>query len=115
MQAAGNQIKFAIYGTRICAYKTKSVALSGSGDQSVIAAVTGKRIAIVAFVLAGASTSSIYFTDGTTTTGTIPVNATNPSVVPYGGGPWFHGAAGAAISINASVNINGQIIYVETD
>lgn len=102
--------------------KFAAIAAATAGNNSLVSAVTGKKIRVLQiFVLAGAA-GDIYFTSGA---GGTPImgGSTNKIVLPDNGGfvlpfspiGWFETAAGAALNMNASTTgpFGGVVVYIE--
>lgn len=98
------------------AIKYAQIAASGSGTATVVAAVAGKRIRVLAvYVQATTATTSATFKSSTT--------AITPAVLVQGSGPirqafvggCFETAAGEALNVTAGAggDINGFLTYVE--
>ena len=94
-----------------------SVAPSSSGANTLLAAVTGRKIRVLAASISAASAVNVKFQSGTTpdiskliylTTGQLNV------VLPYNPFGWFETAAGALLGCDLSggVVVGMQITYV---
>ena len=97
--------------------KFAAIAASSSGDNTLVAAVTGKKIRAIKYVLVAAGTVSVKFKSGAGTdlTGAMPAAAN--SVIPGDYCPvgQFESAAGSALVLNLSgaVAVTGHLTYVE--
>jgi len=99
----------------------KRVAISGntSGDNTLVAAVTGKRIKVLGMVVV--ATGDVDFrlesgAGGTALTGIIEMAAAgNGFVLPmtFPGYHWVETAAGAALNVelSAGVQVSGALVY----
>ena len=101
-------------------FKFAALNLDASGDQSVVAAVTGKKIRVLEIFMSGSTDDgTILFESGTDTalTGLIPFDVSVPSLnnwhlkAPHG---LFETAAGEALTATcATVTVDGWVKYVE--
>jgi hypothetical protein len=101
----------------------KRVAVSGatSGDNTLVAAVTGKRIKVLALVLCAAAAVDVRLESGaggTALTGVMSLTAGDlrlvwPLAVP--GYHWVETAAGALLNmeLGGAVQVSGVIVYYE--
>ncbi len=101
----------ALYDTQ----QTAIINTAGSGDTVIVAAVTGKRIRVINYVLTAAGVVSVTFRSGTTAlTGAMPL-AANGGISVAGAQPgfWLQTAAGEALnlSLSAAVQVSGHITY----
>ncbi len=96
---------------------TTTVSPASSGDNTVIAAVTGRKIRVLAVTFSASAAVNGKFTSGTTpditglfyfTTGELNVQ------LPYNPFGWFQTAAGALLGFNLSsgTSVALQITYV---
>ncbi len=94
-----------------------TVSFTTSGDNTVVAATTGRRIRVLALHMSVASAVNAKWTSGTTpdisnliyfTAGELNVN------LPYNPFGWFQTAAGALLGCNLSGTVvtNVQMTYV---
>ena len=88
------------------------------GDNTLVAAVTGNKIRVLAFLMVGAGTVTARFESGaggTALTGqmTLAVNTVVPA--PFNPEGWFETAAGALLNLelSAAVSVDGCLAYVE--
>lgn len=108
--------------------KFAQLASASSGSNTIIAAVTGKRIRVLALHLfARASTNAVYLTDGTTTlygdgTLTIPLDVTGAAgpvgiCLPFCDEGWFETGEGLPLNINlGSANgVLARVVYREVE
>lgn len=113
MYAPGQQIKFAVFGTEVVDFKTEAVAYSASATADVIAAVTGKRIVLLGFMLRAAAATTFTLTDGTNTTGAIGIPSTGFVAWPFSNTPILTTTVAAALRMTCSQNVSGQLVYCE--
>lgn len=96
--------------------KRAVVNTATSGDQQVVAAVTSKRITVVAFFLVVAAAVSVKWRSATSDiSGPMPF-AANGGIAPgFNPTGWVQTASGAALNINLSgnVQVSGAISYIE--
>ena len=92
--------------------KYASISTSASGDTTVVAAVTGKRIKVIDYVLTRASTVNMKWRSGTTDITGLLYSSPIPGFNPVG---HFRTAVGELLAINlsAAVGVGGHITYVE--
>lgn len=92
---------------------------ASSGDNELVAAVSGKKIRVLSVFAVAANTVTVRFESGaggTALTGQMVL--TNPSdgfVLPFNPGGWFETAAGAALNLELSgaVSVDGCLSYIE--
>lgn len=100
-------------------YEVKRASLSApsSGNNTVVAAVTGKRLAVVSAFLVATAAVSAQFRSGATTalTGAMALAANGGLVLGGPGVPWLVTASGEALTLNLSgaVAVNGAVVYAE--
>lgn len=95
----------------------KSVAVSGSGDNTAIAAVTGKAIRVLSYTLVCAAAVTVAFqsgASGTALTGTMSFAANGGVSSGYNPQGHFQTAPGALlnISLGGAQSVAGHITYV---
>lgn len=92
--------------------KYAAISTSASGDTTVVAAVTGKRIKVVDYVLTRASAVNMKWRSGMTDITGLLYNGAAPGFNPVG---HFRTAVGELLAINlsAAVGVGGHITYVE--
>lgn len=92
-----------------------------SGDNTVVAAVAGKKIRVVGFVLVAAGAVDARFesdADGTALTGVMTLAAAGDRIAsgfsPLG---WFETAAGELLNLELSgaVSVDGMLTYLLVD
>lgn len=94
------------------------IAASSSGDNVVVAAVTGKKIQVIAFYLVASGTVNAKWRSGTTDIGGLMYDVASSGIMvsainPDGRRPWHETAAGQALNLNLSgaVAVGGQVVY----
>lgn len=102
--------------------KRAVVAAATSGDNSLVAAVAGKRIRVLGFFGLAAAAVNLYFTSAAAGT-VIFGGSTNKIALPANGGfvlpeapdGWMETVAGEALILNLSgaVVVSGGVIYQE--
>lgn len=96
-----------------------AVAVSESGNGTLVAAVAGKKVKVLGALLVGAGDVSVKFVGGSTDlTGAMPLSvAGNGLVMPmtHRGYHWLETAAGAALALNLSesVAVAGVVVYLQ--
>lgn len=108
-------------GTTALTPKFVAIAAGGSGTNDILAAVTSKKIRVLALAVVANAQTDIYFLDDTPTT--IFGGSTNKmSIAQYGGfvlpfnpAGWFETAAGKKLQVNLSAanKLSGGLTYVE--
>lgn len=106
---------FAASGTQ----KFAAIATS-SGDTTLVAAVTGKRIRLLALCLTVGTAANIRFesgTGGTALSGVIELLADTPLVLPFSESGWLETAAATLLNLEQSgvVAISGMLVYQEIE
>ena len=94
-----------------------TVSVSSSGDNTAIAAVTSRRIRVLAVSISAASAVNAKFTSSTTSDLTKLFYLTSGDlnvVLPYNPFGWFQTVAGELLGLNLSsgVSVALQITYV---
>jgi hypothetical protein len=98
--------------------KRAVIAAASSGDNTLVAAVTGKKIRVVQAVLLAAGAVTVRFESGaggTALTGAMSNADTTGIVLPLSPAGWFETAAGALLNLelSAGVSVAGVLAYVE--
>lgn len=96
-------------------YKYAVINTNTSGDTTIVAAVPGKKIRVVAFALVAAGTVNVKFRRNTTDiTGTIHLVEAGGIAHSFQGG-LFETSPGQALVINLSANVQvgGYVVYEE--
>jgi hypothetical protein len=93
------------------------ISAAGSGNNTLVAAVTGKKIRVIGFALVGAGSVTAKFQSGaggTDLTGAMTLAAgTSVVVEPYESGV-FETAVAALLNLNLSgaIQVSGFLVYV---
>lgn len=92
------------------------ISFAASGDNIIVAAVTGKKIYVFRLYFILGATSTITFKRGTTSlSGAMPFNANQGMVLDPTECPWHQTDSGEAFVINSSnaVQVSGSIGYIQ--
>jgi hypothetical protein len=109
-------------GTTALTPKFAPIAAATLGDNTLVAAVTGKKIKVLAISAVVSAATNVYFTSGAAGTvifggSTNKINLAANSGLVLGFNPvgWFETAAGAALVVNLSAanSFSGGLVYVE--
>lgn len=101
---------------------SKAINASSSGDNQLIAGVTGRRIRVLGYVLSFSGTVNAKFTDGPAGTaltgllyGAADVVVSAPAVPPVVGSSqgWFATSQGNDLTLNLSAGtaVGGHVLY----
>lgn len=99
--------------------KRAVINVASSGDNTIVAAVTGKKIRVISFIMRNAGAVDIRFESGaggTALTGVMETEAADPAIVaPFNPTGWFETAAGALLNLElgGAVSVDGLLSYVE--
>lgn len=102
--------------------KFAAIAAATSGNNTLVAAVTGKKIRVLSLMLVAGAAGNIYFTTaagGTVifggSTNTINLPANGGFVLPFSSVGWFETVAAQLLNMNASSTgpFSGGLVYVE--
>lgn len=98
--------------------KFATIAASASGNNTLIAAVTSKKIRVLAAAFMANGTVNAKFQDGaggTDKTGLFYMVANTGAVLPYNPAGWFEGSATTLLNLNlsAAIAVGGCITYIE--
>jgi hypothetical protein len=107
-----------ITGTREATPKFVSIHANGSGNNSIVSAVSGKKIRVLAVWLVAAGTVNPKFQSGaggTDLTGAANLVANGGYVLPYNPVGWFETAASTLLNLNLSSGtyVDGSLVYIE--
>lgn len=88
------------------------------GDNTIVAAVTGKKIRVLAVFLVAAAAVTIRFESGaggTALTGQMVLAANGGFTLPFNPEGWFETAAAALLNLelSAAASVDGALAYVE--
>ena len=102
--------------------KTADINDSATPDNTIIAAVAGKRFAVLGVMVMSDGTVDVRFEDGaggTAFTGQMPLRAREGFVLPIGGPEcyWWIGTANTLLNLelSAAINVHGIVSYREID
>ncbi len=105
---------------RLDLYQIKEavISASSSGDNTIVAAVSGKRIVPIQIALISNGTVNVKFqsgASGTNLTGLFYLIANTGFVMPKSDTGWFQTASGSLLNLNLSgaVAVGGVLSYVE--
>lgn len=98
--------------------KYEKINANTSGDNTLLAAVTGKRIRVLAVNIICTTAGDVRFesgASGTALTGQYPVAANGGFVLPYSPVGWFQTASATLLNLELSgtLDCNGSFVYVE--
>ena len=98
----------------------KRAIISGatSGDNTLVTAVTGKKIRVLSLFLVAAGAVTVRFESaagGTALTGVMSVPANGSLVLPFNEAGWFETAAAALLNmeLGGAVQVSGALVYQE--
>lgn len=96
-------------------YKYAVINANTTGDTTIVAAVPGKKIRVVAFGLVAAGTVSVKFRRGTTDiTGSLRLTEAGGIAHSFSGGLFETGVNQAlVINLSAAVPVGGYVVYEE--
>jgi hypothetical protein len=91
-----------------------------SGDNAVVAAVTGKKIRVLGFFLVAAGAVTARWESGAggaALTGQMDLAANSPLASGFSPAGWFETAAGAVLNLELSgvVSVDGALVYTLVD
>lgn len=91
---------------------------ASSGDNTILAAVTSKKIRVVSLFLVAAGTVNVRFesgASGTALTGQMNLVANSGFALPYNPTGWFETGSGALLNLELSgaVSVDGSFSYIE--
>ena len=100
--------------------KYVSISANTSGDNTILAAVTGKKIRILSLVIVSAGTVNIRLESGaggTALTGVMPLVVNNSLVWPLNQYGYTETAAATLLNLelSAGVAVTGCLTYIEVD
>lgn len=98
--------------------KFATISASSSGNNTLVAAVSGKKIRVISFVLNSSGTVNCKLQSGaggTDLTGLFYFVANTGLVLPYSACGWLETASGGLLNLNlsAGVQVGGIVVYVE--
>lgn len=98
--------------------KYASIAVSSSGDNTIVSAVAGKRLLVLAYNYMANGTVNVKWRSNTTDkTGLAYLVANTGKVAPFSSVGWLITASGDALVLNLSgaVAVGGEVVYAEVD
>lgn len=98
--------------------KYAKIDAAGSGNNTIVAAVSGKKIRVISMFYMAAGTVTVRFesgADGTALTGQMEHSAQTGAVLPPNEDGWFETASGSLLNMELSgaVSIDGAVTYIE--
>lgn len=98
--------------------KFAAIDAATSGDNTLVAAVTDKKIRVLSLVLVSAGTVTARFESGaggTALTGQMTLAVNTGFVLPFNPLGWFETTAGALLNLELSgaVSVDGSLSYIE--
>lgn len=117
--AAGDTTDAIYNGTTALTPKYAKIAASSSGNNTLVAAVTSKKIRVLAYNFMGAGAVNAKFQDGaggTDLTGLKYIDAAGGGIAAsYNPVGWFETTANTLLNLNLSgaVAVGGELVYVE--
>jgi hypothetical protein len=101
-----------------CTPKFAKIDAASSGNNTLVAAVTDKKIRVLSLYMVSAGTVTVRFesgADGTALTGQSSLVANTGFVLPYSPVGWFETAATTLLNLELSgaVSVDGALTYIE--
>lgn len=89
-----------------------------SGDNTLVAAVTAKKVRVLALYLVAAGTVNVRFESGaggTALSGQMSLVANTGFVLPYNPAGWFETASNTLLNLelSAAISVDGTLVYIE--
>lgn len=108
MSGIQSEVKFAI------------VDAATSGDNTLVSAVTGRKIRVLSLYLVASGAVTARFESGaggTALSGQMQIGANGVLALPFNPAGWFETAAAALLNLELSgaVSVDGGLSYVEVD
>lgn len=105
-------------GTTALTPKFAIIDAATSGDNTLLSAVVGKKIRVLALFLVAAGTVNVRFESGaggTALTGQMNLIANTGFVLPFNPAGWFETASNTLLNLELSgaVSVDGSLVYVE--
>ena len=106
------------HGTTDLTPKWAVIDHATSGDNTIVAAVSGKKIRVLSLVLVASGTTTVRFeagASGTALTGQMALVANTGFALPFNPVGWFETSSGALLNLelSAAVSVDGVVCYVE--
>lgn len=102
--------------------KYAKIAASSSGNNALVAAVEGKKIRVIAYlIIAAGAVNAKFQSDGATTpvdlTGLHYLTTNTGACAPFNPVGWFQSEDGKSLDLNLSAGtaVGGQLVYVEAE
>ncbi len=104
----------------VSATRLSSIAVAASGDNTIVAAVTGKKLRVLSLVLVSTAKQTVAFESGaggTALTGDMELAANAALVLPFNPEGWFETAASALLNLElpGTDAVAGCLSYVEVE
>lgn len=104
--------------TTACTPKFAAIDAASSGDNTIVAAVTGKKIRVVSAFLVAAGDVNTRFesgASGSALTGQMNLTTNSGFVLPFNPVGWFETASSAILNLELSgaTSVDGSITYIE--
>jgi len=98
--------------------KYAAINATANGDNTLIAAITGKKIRVLAYVLVADAAVGCAFEDGAggdELTGQLPLAANGGVSAPFSPVGWFETSENTLLNLetDAAANVRGHLVYVE--
>ena len=96
--------------------KYAKIDVASAGDNTIVAAVTGKKIRVLQYALVVAAETTVIWKSGTTAiTGDMTFAANGGISTPFSPIGLFETAAGEALVLNLSASnpVSGHLVYTE--
>ncbi len=116
--AQSPQIGSAFQGQTPLAPKYAAIAVSSSGDNTIVSAVSGKKLLVLQYNYMANGTVNVKWRSNTTDqTGLAYLVANTGKVAPWSPIGWVKTASGEALVLNLSANVavGGEVCYAEVD
>lgn len=94
------------------------IDFASSGDNTVVPAVSSKKIRVIALFLVAAGTVNVRFesaASGTALTGQMNLTTNSGFSLPYNPVGWFETSAGQLLNLelSGSTSVDGSLVYIE--
>lgn len=98
--------------------KYAAIDTASSGDTTIVAAVTSKKIRVLSCFLVAAGAVNVRFESGaggTALTGQMNLTTNSGFVLPYNPAGWFETGSGSLLNLELSgaVSVDGSLSYIE--
>ena len=100
------------------AFKFAKIDGATSGNNTLVAAVSGKKIRVISLFVVSAGIVNVRFEDGaggTALTGQMNLVANTGFALPYNPGGWFETTAATLLNmeLSAAISVDGSLSYIE--